>query len=242
MPSLSSLLRAIPLKFHFSFLFPFPHSGAKDLYEPIIISPFYDKSTGDLSVWVTSDLWSPATGSVNFAWYDWSGNTIEGTDTPDSKSFTVGGLNSTQVLQTNMKDLTMLDPTNAVLYMNITAEGTRPNTPADNIITFKHENFFSPAPLGEAKIVDPGLTLSYSEESGNFTVIATKGISAWTWLDYDNEEDTVAKTVGNFNSNAFWLLPGHERQVSFTVKKDETNGRWVEGVTVQSIWNNTLKE
>ena len=194
-------------------------------------------------MWVTSDLWSPAKGTVKLAWYDWSGKPLEGTaHTPASKPFQVGGLNSTQVFHTNLKKMTTIDPKNAVLHMSVTAEGTFPNSPEDQIVTFNHENFFSPAHLSKAKIVDPGLTLDYSEETGNFTVKATSGIAAWTWLDYDNNGETGVKTVGNFDSNGFWLLPGQERQVGFKVKKDLTDGRWVEGVTVQSIWNNTLKE
>lgn len=160
---------------------------------------------------------------------------------PASKPFEVGALNSTQVLQANLKNST-LDLDNAVLYMNITAEGVLPNTPDTETLAFNHENFFHANSLAEAKLVDPGLTIDYSEETGNFTVSASKGIAAWTWLDYANTDDVMTKTIGNFDTNGFWLLPGRERQVSFNVKRDETDGRWVDGVTVQSIWNNTLAE
>lgn len=209
----------------------------------MIISPFYNTTTGDLSVWVTSDLWSPAAGEVHFAWYDWAGNALESSSS-SSASFQVGGLNSTEVLQTNLKSMTALDLTDAVLHMNVTAYGSFPNTPDNHVVTLRHENFFTPVPLSEAKIVDPGLTLDFSEETGNFTVVATKGVAAWTWLDYDDdhEGDDRVRTVTNFESNGFWLLPGEERQIGFKVKRDETDGRWVDGVTVQSIWNNTLKE
>lgn len=232
------------------------NSAAKDVYEPIIISPFYNKTTDHLTAYVTSDLWSKASGTVNFAWYDWSGNRLDSEDdTPDSKSFEVGPLNSTKVLHTGLGDTT-LNLTNAVLYMNVTARGAHPNSGngggSDEPVTFNHENFFHPVPLSEANLVDPGLTLRYSKETGNFTVTATRGIAAWTWLDYDqskthggdddDEDNTAVRTVGNFESNGFWLLQGREREVGFKAKKDETGGRWVDGVTVQSIWNNTLQE
>jgi beta-mannosidase len=48
--------------------------------------------------------------------------------------------------------------------------------------------------------------------------------------------------LGNFAENAFWLGRGEEREVGFKVKSDETGGRWVDDVMVQSLWNMTLRE
>jgi beta-mannosidase len=33
-------------------------------------------------------------------------------------------------------------------------------------------------------MVDPGLEMAYDEGNRTFTITATTGISAWTWLDY----------------------------------------------------------
>ena len=212
------------------------HYAAKDIYEPVIIAPFYNTTTGDLEVYVTSDLWSPVSGIVTFGCYTWSGtpvtnlsSIIPATATP----FTVGALNTTRVLALNTADLA-LDLTDLVLYMNLSATGPLPNTLTNR--TFHHENFFSAVPLSKAQLVDPGLRLSYSNTTRNFTVQATSGVAAWVWLDYP------AGAVVNFDSNGFWLLPGRAREVEVNVKSDGTDGKWVEGVSVGSLWNNTLAE
>lgn len=82
--------------------------------------------------------------------------------------------------------------------------------------------------------MDPGLTLTYDASTESFTVEATTGVAAWTWLDYP------AGPVLNFEDNGFLLLPGEPREVGYTLKSDSTGGQWVAGVTVESLWNNTL--
>ena len=127
-----------------------------------------------------------------------------------------------------------IDLANAVLYMNVSARGTLPNSPLKQ--TFNHENFFTAVPLSQASLVDPGLVLNYSNRTNNFTVLATTGVAAWTWLDYP------AGALVNFDSNGFWLLPGRPREISVNVKSDSTGGKWLEDVTVESLWNNTVAE
>lgn len=102
--------------------------------------------------------------------------------------------------------------------------------------TFKNEKWFHSAALKTAKLVDPGLQLGYDEASKNFTVTATKGVASWVRLDYP------AGAVLNFDSNGFWLAANESREVGYTVKSDTTDGNWVQGVTVTSVWNQTLSE
>ena len=207
------------------------HYTAKDIYQPVIISPFYNILTGDLEIYVTSDLWSPASGIAYFQWYHWDGTPITNISTP-STIFTVGALNTTRVLTATL-DYSTLDFNNALLYMNITAQGQLPNTNI-TMTTFNHENFFHASSLAEAELVDPGIVLTYDNETKNFTVEAKTGIAVWTWLDYP------AGPLLNFAQNGFLLLPGRKREVEVTVKRDGTAGEWVGGVTVESLWNNTL--
>lgn len=207
------------------------HYISKDIYQPVIIASYWNYTTGDLTAYVTSDLWSTATGTAYFTWYDWLGNVMSSTSTPASVPFTVGALNTTQVLHANTNNYTF-DLSNAVLKMNITATGSLPNN--ETKTTFNHEFFFHPTlSLADAHLVDPGLKLTYSNITSNFTVTATSGVSAWTWLD------SPAGVLGNFDSNGFWLVPGEAREVGFTVKNDTTGGTWVNAVTVQSLWNFT---
>lgn len=212
------------------------HYAAKHVYEPIIIAPYFNYTTGDLSVWVTSDLWQPVSGSATFEWYDWSGNRLD-VDTSSSANFTVGAINSTLVLQADQKALlgALRDPRNAVLRMTSTATGSLPNT-KNSTRTFRHEAWLHASPLKDAALVDPGLQLEYSNQTQTFTVRATKGVAAWVWLEHG------PGVLGNFNGNAFWLGKDEEKEIGFRVKSDETDGRWVEEVTVQSLWNMTLSE
>ena len=214
------------------------HYAAKHAYEPVIIAPYFNTSTGDLSVWVTSDLWSPISGSATFEWYDWSGNKIDVNITAATADFTVGAINSTQVLQATQTALlaALPDPRNAVLKMTVEAIGSLPNTNPNITRTFRHEAWLWASPLKDAALVDPGLELEYSDRTRNFTVRATKGVAAWVWLEHG------PGVLGNFDENAFWLGKGEEREVGFKVKSDETDGKWIGDVTVQSLWNMTLRE
>ena len=207
------------------------HYTAKDIYEPVIVAPYYNVTTCDLEVWVTSDLWSSTSGSVTFQWYQWDGTPLSNINTPCHVHFTIGALNATRVLAVNTNNMT-LDYNNVVLYMNISAQGQLPNT--NQVGMFHHKNFFHATPLGQAKLVDPGIKLTYSNSTKNFTVEATTGIAAWTWLDYPKGP------VLSFDQNAFLLLPGQPVEVGYTLKSDTTGGEWVNEVTVQSLWNQTL--
>ncbi|KAI7278091.1 glycoside hydrolase family 2 protein [Hortaea werneckii] len=206
--------------------------AAKDAYQPIVISPYYDMATGNLSAWVTSDLWDPAAGTAKFQWFDWEGNRLP-INTSSSVDFNVGAINSTKVLQTFTNDvLGDYSAENVVLRMQVEAEGKLPNT--NNTRTFMHESWFHPTALRSANLVDPGLTIEYSESTKNFTVTATSGVAAWVWLDYP------AGAVVAFDSNGFWLGANCSRGVGYKVKNDSTDGKWLKGVTVQSLYNQTL--
>lgn len=214
------------------------HYAAKAAYEPVIIAPYFDYTTGNLSVWVTSDLWEPISGEASFEWFDWSGRKLPvGNKTSSSSTnFTVGAINSTQVLQTNTTSLfpTPQQRQNAVLKMSVTASGHQPNSPTAK--TLKHTSWFHASPLKDASLVDPGLQLSYSNSTGNFTVRATEGVAAWVWLEHEEG------VLGNFGENGFWLGKGEEREVGFRVKRDDTGGKWVGEVRVGSLWDQTLEE
>ena len=207
------------------------HYIGKDIYQPIIIAPYWNYTTGDLTAYVTSSLWSSANGTATFTWYDYSGKVIS-TNTPSSAKFMVGALNTTKIMEENTSSSYTFDLSNAVLRMNVSATGELPNS--NTTSTFSHEFFFHPIlNLADAQLQDPGLQLSHSNSSGNvtFSVRATKGVSAWTWLDFPSG------VLGNFESNAFWLVPGESKEVGFTLKNDTTGGAWVDEVTVQSLWN-----
>lgn len=210
------------------------HYTAKDIYQPLIIAPYFNRTTGNLSIYATSDLWEDVTGTAKLTWYDWRGQRLP-IATPATVDFHIGAINTTRLLQTNTTQLLRHhDPTNVILHMSLTAHGRLPNTEA--VRTFTHENWFHPTALKTARLLDPGLSLTHSRRTRKFSVTATRGVAAWVWLDHP------AGPVLNFDANAFWLAPGQTREIGYTVKKDSTGGKWVEGVTVQSLWNQTLSE
>lgn len=138
------------------------------------------------------------------------------------------------------------DPKNAILSLSLIATGSLPNSGNETMI-FKHDNFFHPVPLSEAKLVDPGLVLSSSSSfsscssSNNInanqykcTVTATTGVAVWVWLDYP----AAPGLVGRFEDNAFFLLKGKEKEIGF--KTIEGEGKIEDEITVRSLWDNYL--
>lgn len=205
------------------------HHVAKDIYQPVIIAPFFNASTGRLGIYVTSDLWAPAVGSATFTWYDWTGRSLGHASTVKVE---VGALNTTRVLQMTVRRNKTFALDNAVLVMSVEVRGQRPNSGSSRTQTFAHQNWFHPVPLNVAKLVDPKIKLEYDASTGGFAV-TSKAVAPWTWLDFP------AGVLGNFDDNAFLLLPGQKKNVGFTLKEDTTGGAWKGGVTVRSLWNNT---
>jgi beta-mannosidase len=208
------------------------HYTAKDIYRNVIITPFHNLTTGDLEVWVTSDLWSTTKGTATIEWYNWAGAKLN-VSTPNSIKFDIGAINSTRILQTNTKDILLeYDPRDVVLYLSITANGYLPNN--STLQNFKHKQYLSLVPLSQANLVDPGLEYSYNEAREVWTIEATKGIAAWVWFDYPSG------LLGHFEDNGFWLVPGAKNEVGFTMKSGGEDIGWVNGVTVESLWDMTV--
>jgi beta-mannosidase len=204
------------------------HYVAKDIYQPVIIASYQNGTTGELTAYVTSDLWSPTVGTATFAWYGYNGSLLA---PPSTVPFTVGPLNTTRVLDTNTNAIPY-NLEDAVLKMNITATGSLPNGGGTKV--FKHEAYFHILDLNQAILQDPGLKLEYDSGTGNFTIEATKAVAAWVWLDIP------AGTLANFDTNAFWLVPGDgKKEIGVTVKNDSSFGKWVGKVTAKSLWDNT---
>jgi len=81
------------------------------------------------------------------------------------------------------------------------------------------------------------LELSHDEAAcQSFTVTAESGLSAWTWLDYPSG------VVDAFLDNGFWLGKAENKTLTYNATSNTTNGAWLQGVTVQRLWNNTLAD
>ncbi|PKY03061.1 beta-mannosidase mndA [Aspergillus campestris IBT 28561] len=206
------------------------HYAARDIYQPVIVSPFWNYTTGDLSVYVTSDLWEAATGTVELKWLDLSGRRLASdVGTPSSISFTVGALNTTKIYSTNIKDLSLPDQKNSILLLSLNGKGQLPNS--EDIVSLDHSNHFTPVFPKDLALVDPKVKVSFDAKTKTFTVEAQSGISLYTWLTHPEG------VVGYFEENSFVLIPGQKKTVGFVVQEDRTDGKWAQEVTVQSLWD-----
>ncbi|KAK3942463.1 glycoside hydrolase family 2 protein [Diplogelasinospora grovesii] len=233
------------------------HNTAKDIYQPVILAPLWNVTSGMLNLHAVSDLWTPVTGAVTVGWVDWSGNTLDTStgaasesvsvvgdgDGARTLSFTVGALNSTLLTALDIASLfpsngttAQQNASNAVFVASVTATGTPVNTNVTR--TYTHTNYWTPTPLAKAALVDPGLSVRYDAAGDDFVVNAAKGTSMWTWLSAGMEDDVVL----NFEDNGFLLLKGEQKSVKYTVIGDGGREGWRQRVTVGSIWNHTLAE
>jgi beta-mannosidase len=207
------------------------HYKMRDIYWPVIVSPFWNYTTGDVEVYVTSDLWESVSGTAKLQWLDLSGNPIpDNAGAPSSTKFEVGALNTTAIYTTNVSKLSLKDPKNAILLLSIEADGHLPNS--DETTTFTHENYFHPVFPKDLALVDPEIELSFDSATGKYTVEAKSGVAVYTWLDYPGG------VGGHFEDNAFVLVPGQKREIGF-VEDNGTGGDWVGDVTVSSLWDLT---
>ncbi|KAL4864628.1 hypothetical protein BDV12DRAFT_200957 [Aspergillus spectabilis] len=211
------------------------HYVARDIYLPIIVSPFFNYTTGDLQVYVTSDLWESATGSVNLTWLTLSGQPIaENAGTPETLPFTVGPINTTNAYSTNIHDLNLPDSKDSILIISVSGQGHLPNS--EEVTSFTHENYFTPVFPKNLAIVNPELDVLYDAHTGVFTVEAKSGVSLYTWLDYP------AGLVGYFEENAFILVPGQKKEIKFVVQQDSLDREWQREVTVSSLWDQKARD
>ncbi|KAL4952814.1 glycoside hydrolase superfamily [Aspergillus filifer] len=217
------------------------HYVARDIYQPIIVSPFWNYTTGNLDIYVTSDLWETASGTVSLTWLTLSGERItNNAGTPTTLNFTVGAINTTRIYSTNLADLVIPTPEDSILILSASSNAHLPN--AAEATSLSHTNYFTPVFPKDLALVDPGLELTYDSQSGIFTVGATSGMSLYTWLDYP------AGLVGYFEDNAFLLAPGQKKEVGFVVQDGGTDGdgewkwEWQRDVKVRSLWDQKRQE
>ncbi|KAK3070481.1 hypothetical protein LTS18_015093, partial [Coniosporium uncinatum] len=210
------------------------HYGAKDIFANVIVAPYYNVTTGELQVWVTSDLWSPVRGTVNITWFDYAGNRLD-VSTPPSFEVEVGAINSTRILRRDVGELLAgYDAEDVVMKMSVAVTGSLPNRPVNETRVFAHENWWHAAPLSRSALRDPGLRLSRDNATKSFTVEARGAVAAWVWLDHPDD-------VGlSFEANGFWMERGEKRVVGYCLWSGGADGRWVDGVEVRSMWDNTL--
>lgn len=199
------------------------HYGARDVYEPVVITPIYDEPSGSVVVAVSSDLWSAVKGTAALQWYDWSGKQLSNGSATAQVS--VGAINSTTVWSFNTKDLTF-PLENAVAMLNVSVSSAAGKK-------YTHTNRFHPIPFSSSAVQknlpDPKLHLT---AMGTKFVVQSQAVAAFVWLEHPTG------VRGYFSENGFWMLPG-KKEVTFVVQHDTTGGKWAKDVTIKSIWDLT---
>lgn len=227
------------------------HYIAKDIYQNVVVAPVWNVSSGLLEVYAVSDLWTEVSGSISMAWLSWAGDELSlatgaAAPGPQTVDFTIGPLNSTLLTTINVADLfgggNGSSSADAVFVANLTATGTTP-VDANATQTFAHQNYWTPTPLAQASLRDPGLRVAFDEAADAFVVTAEAGSSAWTWLALDPADSPG--TIVAFADNGFFLRRGEARTVGYVLLGGGEGARaaaagWQGRVTAASIWNNTL--
>ncbi|EIW83456.1 glycoside hydrolase family 2 protein [Coniophora puteana RWD-64-598 SS2] len=206
--------------------------GLAGVYAPVIVSPFWFPENETLTVLATSDRWESVNASAQMTWYDWSGKVLNST----TRSVEIPSLNNSLVFEGTGLSSILPQGANASdvwLLLNVTAT-------VDNK-TVTNEQYFTPASLADAKLVDPQISMT-SSSNLTFTLSAKGGVAPWTWIDHP------AGTVGYFvdaaterPSNGFYLIPGLDRTLQFMMSKETSSNSIPEpsDFVVRSLWNNT---
>ncbi|KAK3338667.1 glycoside hydrolase family 2 protein [Lasiosphaeria hispida] len=212
------------------------HYAVRDVYSEVVVVPLWNATSGEMQVWVVSDLWAPAKGRLEVGWVDWKGETVGGRE---EMEFEVRGVNATLVKKMDFSTIFggggdgTLNASEIVFVARVAATGTSVNANATR--TYLHSDYWTPTPLASAALVDPGVTVVYDNAHEVFVVTATKGVSMWTWLSAAVEDDVVI----NFEDNGFMMLKGEVRRLRFSGLKPGRDG-WQGRVSVRSIWDQTL--
>jgi beta-mannosidase len=195
----------------------------QQVFRRVVSSVWFEPSNETMQIWVASDAWEPVAGVLKATWMTWSGEILNSTSYPfqlDALDSRIVSLREgwASILPSNQRS------NDTVLLMSLeaaTSSGTR----------HASENFWVPNYLSNSTLVDPGLQLAKTAAK-TWTVTARKGVAAYVWL---TEPSGV---VGFWDQNAVFMAKGESRDFTFTVQEDHSDGGWVDGVRVRSIWDN----
>ncbi|KAJ7098504.1 family 2 glycoside hydrolase [Mycena belliarum] len=219
--------------------------AAKDIFSPVIVAAYYNtsSSSSDLQVWVTSDLLGPVDATVTYAWIDYAGTplTVGGAaGGKGSAQVQVGAVSSSEVTGLRYTDLAGtlasggVDAADALLVLTVSAKS--------GSTIYTHSAVFHPTSLAGALLRDPALAVTKPKSASGaggkkhkFSVTATGAVAAWVWLDV-----ATTAVTGYWSANGFWLQKGERRDVVFTVWDDWSHGKWLDGMSARSFWDNTL--
>ncbi|KAJ6574531.1 glycoside hydrolase family 2 protein [Mycena capillaripes] len=206
--------------------------GITTTFSPLTIYPFWTPDNATLEVIVTSDRWEAVQGSAKLTWYDWSGNVLN----TSIHDFSVPTLNNSLISRTLGLDSILPAGQNATdvwMLLNLTAQ-------VENR-TVTNEQYFTPASLADAPLVDPQIQINSTEDL-TFTLSALGGVAPWTWLDHP--AGTVGVFVDNTTgvpSNGFYLVPGIDRTLKFFLNEKLSTNTSPDPAdfVLRSLWNNT---
>ncbi|WAQ86725.1 hypothetical protein PtA15_7A453 [Puccinia triticina] len=144
------------------------HYLAERVQSHVIISPIYHVTDKTLDIYVTSDLWEVARGTVQLTWYDFAGHQLS----KASKDFSVDPLNSRHLLRSSgLSEIVPKGhpPNDAWLHLTLKTDDGK----------YTNEQFFHPVELKDCRL-RPTKVLNRPVGRNKISLeVAQGGVAAW---------------------------------------------------------------
>ncbi|KAJ8606731.1 hypothetical protein MRB53_040750 [Persea americana] len=219
------------------------HYAAKDIYEHVIIAPYYDAATGNLSVWVT-------VGSVEPDRRHGHADVVRlarpAARRPQHHGQADPGTWRSAPSIRRRSGRRLPPPSWATTASTIASCGCRclpgarcPTRRATTRRPLRTRTGSIPARCGTANLVDPGPDVAIPERvpriRGDGPEAGGRGVGCGS---------TCPTTVTRWCTSTgmrFWLAVNETATVGYKVVRDGTHGKWIASVRATSIWNQTLR-
>lgn len=203
--------------------------AVKQSYSPVIMAPYVDDTSGNITFAVSSDEWTDLTGTAQLDWYAWNGSCID-TGLAWRRSFAVGPTNSTTLPGVLKQAALQKELPGAVGFLTLNATSSCGRT-------YTFERTFTPNYLSSkaqiGAMVNPKLSVKYDAATAEF-IVTSHAVAGYVWLEHPDEAGK-----GFFSDNAFWMTPG-VKKVKWTALSGGQHVRhWASKVVIGSVWDLT---
>ena len=207
------------------------HYLAERVQSHVIISPIYHVTDKTLDIYVTSDLWEVARGTVQLTWYDFAGHQLS----KASKDFSVDPLNSRHLLRSSgLSEIVPKGhpPNDAWLHLTLKTDDGK----------YTNEQFFHPVELKDCRL-RPTKVLNRPVGRNKISLeVAQGGVAAWVNVEHPPGVRGYFKdTKTNHASNGIFLRPNETRYLEFILKGYDHHSltqNLESKMVVRTIWDN----
>ncbi|PWN48821.1 glycoside hydrolase [Violaceomyces palustris] len=204
--------------------------------------PLYFVGNKSLELYAISDRFDKVSGKASWTWYDFKGKKLKS----DEKPFTISGIGSSLLQRYGEEDGFLeegIELDDCWLHLVVEgqdAEGGK----------YRNEQFWSPSPLGQAKLVKPKVEIEWKGEGedGLLYLVRNSGEGVAAWVNLEHPEGVVGYFTNADSSqadhgrplNGFWLRPGEVRKVGFVPRfvDDGLKEAWKSQMTSRNLYDN----